>query len=55
MPFRVGMQRSEAGSRLENAEHFLDMGASHVIVTSYVFRNGAVDFERLKALSALTG
>ena len=35
--------------------YYLEAGASHVIVTSYVFRNGAVDFERLKALSALTG
>lgn len=52
--FQGGMQIG-GGICLENAEHFLDMGASHVIVTSYVFRNGAVDFERLKALSALTG
>ena len=43
------------GIHAENAEEFLEAGASHVIVTSYVFRNGAVDFERLKALSALTG
>ena len=52
--FQGGMQIG-GGICLENAEHFLDMGASHVIVTSYVFRNSAVDFERLKALSALTG
>jgi phosphoribosylformimino-5-aminoimidazole carboxamide ribotide isomerase len=38
-----------------NAETFLDMGASHVIVTSYVFRDGIVDFERLTALSAQIG
>jgi phosphoribosylformimino-5-aminoimidazole carboxamide ribotide isomerase len=38
-----------------NAEQFLDMGASHVIVTSYVFRDGIVDFERLAALSSQIG
>lgn len=38
-----------------NAEKFLDMGASHVIVTSYVFRDGIVDFERLTALSGQIG
>ena len=39
----------------ENAEKFLDMGASHVIVTSYVFRNGNVDFERLQKLVSMIG
>lgn len=38
------------GITAENAEKFLDMGASHVIVTSYVFKNGRVDYERLNAL-----
>ena len=32
----------------ENAVDFLNMGASHVIVTSYVFRGGEIDFARLK-------
>lgn len=36
-----------------NAELFLDMGASKVIVTSYVFRDGKIDFERLERLCAL--
>ena len=39
----------------ENASYFLEHGASHVIVTSYVFRNGLIDFERLKHLTALIG
>ncbi len=30
-----------------NAHRYLDAGASHVIVTSYVFRDGRVDTERL--------
>lgn len=38
-----------------NAEFFLDMGASHIIVTSYVFRNGMIDMKRLKRLAALIG
>lgn len=38
-----------------NAEMFLAMGASHIIVTSYVFRNGIIDMERLQRLSALIG
>lgn len=43
------------GINIYNAEKFLDMGASHVIVTSYVFRNGMIDYERLKSLSGLIG
>ena len=39
----------------ENAADFLDMGASHVIVTSYVFREGAIDFDRLKKLVSCIG
>src|SRR2546430_547233 len=35
----------------ENARSFLDDGASHVIVTSWVFREGKVDWDRLKQLS----
>ncbi len=43
------------GVTAENAPVFLSMGASHVIVTSYVFRGGRVDFERLQALTAAAG
>lgn len=39
----------------ENAELFLDAGASHVIVTSYVFKNGRVDHENLKQLFRTVG
>ncbi|MDF2716260.1 MAG: hypothetical protein K0R28_3185 [Paenibacillus sp.] len=38
------------GINADNAESYLDAGASHVIVTSYVFKNGQIDFERLTAL-----
>ncbi|MCD8336738.1 MAG: phosphoribosylformimino-5-aminoimidazole carboxamide ribotide isomerase [Lachnospiraceae bacterium] len=34
----------------ENAALFLDAGASHVIVTSYVFREGRIYFENLERL-----
>jgi phosphoribosylformimino-5-aminoimidazole carboxamide ribotide isomerase len=38
------------GINLENAQSWLDAGASHVIVTSWVFRDGKLDWERLEAL-----
>lgn len=38
------------GITAENAAQYLDAGASHVIVTSYVFREGALDESRLDAL-----
>ena len=43
------------GVNEENAPAFLEMGASHVIVTSYVFRDGIIDFDRLKRLHDLVG
>lgn len=43
------------GVSTDNAEEFLDMGASHVIVTSFVFRDGKIDMERLRQLKALIG
>ena len=38
-----------------NAFRYLDAGASHVIVTSWVFREGQLDLQRLKALVADVG
>lgn len=43
------------GVTKDNAKLFLEMGASHVIVTSYVFSDGKVDYERLKELTSLIG
>lgn len=43
------------GVTAENASEFLDAGASHVIVTSYVFRDGRIDYERLEKLVATVG
>ena len=43
------------GITAENAKEFLDAGASHVIVTSYVFREGKIDYERLEKLVQTVG
>jgi len=43
------------GISLANASAFLDDGASHVIVTSWVFQGGRLDWERLKELVAAIG
>lgn len=39
----------------ENAKEFLEAGASHVIVTSYVFRDGKVNYENLKKMVDAVG
>lgn len=38
------------GVNLENAQSYLDAGASHVIVTSFLFEQNQFSWERLKAL-----
>jgi phosphoribosylformimino-5-aminoimidazole carboxamide ribotide isomerase len=43
------------GVNLENARAWLDAGASHVIVTSWVFHSGRIDKERLAALVSSIG
>lgn len=37
------------------AKDFLDAGASHVIVTSYVFRDGKIDYDRLEEMVSVVG
>ncbi|MDO4307346.1 MAG: phosphoribosylformimino-5-aminoimidazole carboxamide ribotide isomerase [Eubacteriales bacterium] len=39
----------------ENASVYLDAGASHVIVTSYVFKNGKISWENLEKMKAAVG
>lgn len=39
----------------ENAGDYLEAGASHVIVTSYVFQAGRIHFERLEKLREVVG
>ncbi len=43
------------GVTADNAEEYIKLGASHVIVTSYVFRDGKIDYDRLSALVDLVG
>ncbi|MBU1564565.1 MAG: phosphoribosylformimino-5-aminoimidazole carboxamide ribotide isomerase [Proteobacteria bacterium] len=49
-----GMQLG-GGISAENAGQWLDKGASEVIVTSYVFRDGFIDMDRLDKLVAAVG
>jgi phosphoribosylformimino-5-aminoimidazole carboxamide ribonucleotide (ProFAR) isomerase len=43
------------GINAGNAMTYLEAGASHVIVTSYVFENGRINFERLEELLHIIG
>jgi phosphoribosylformimino-5-aminoimidazole carboxamide ribotide isomerase len=43
------------GINAQNARGWLEAGASHVIVTSWVFREGRVDWERLGELAKTVG
>ena len=52
--FPGGMQMG-GGITPDNAPEYLDAGGSHVIVTSYVFRDGYVDAERLQQLIDTVG
>ncbi len=49
-----GMQIG-GGITPDNANRFLDAGASHVIVTSYVFKNGIFNFDNLDKLIKKVG
>ena len=49
-----GMQIG-GGINPENAAHYLEAGASHVIVTSYVFHGGNLDEERLEKMKRAVG
>jgi len=43
------------GINIDNARSWLEAGASHIIVTSWVFREGRVDYDRLAALVKAVG
>jgi phosphoribosylformimino-5-aminoimidazole carboxamide ribotide isomerase len=43
------------GIHLQNAADWLEAGASHVIVTSWIFREGQLDWGRLQQLAAAIG
>lgn len=52
--FQGGLQIG-GGINPQNASGFLDAGASHVIVTSYVFHDGVIDWIRLEELEKTVG
>jgi phosphoribosylformimino-5-aminoimidazole carboxamide ribotide isomerase len=52
--FPGGLQAG-GGIHLDNAEKWLDAGASHVIVTSWLFPGGHLDERRLEALARRVG
>lgn len=43
------------GINAENAKKYIDAGATHVIVTSYIFHDGKLDMERLTQLIEAVG
>lgn len=43
------------GVTADNAEEYLTAGASHVIVTSYLFEGGEFSWQRLEKIKAVTG
>ena len=43
------------GVNPDNAQEYLDAGASHVIVTSYVFKDGKISWENLKKMKEAAG
>jgi phosphoribosylformimino-5-aminoimidazole carboxamide ribotide isomerase len=51
----LGRLQAGGGVNRQNAADWLVAGASHVIVTSWIFRDGQLDWERLKALAGAVG
>jgi phosphoribosylformimino-5-aminoimidazole carboxamide ribotide isomerase len=43
------------GINADNAAHYIELGASHVIITSYVFKDGAINFKNLEKVVAAIG
>lgn len=50
-----GTMQIGGGITDENAAFFLEQGASHVIVTSFVFQDGKIEEENLRKVAAVTG
>ena len=50
-----GLLQIGGGITSDNAAEFIDAGASHVIVTSYVFKNGCINEEKLKKMVQAVG
>ncbi len=43
------------GINAGNAKMYIDAGASHIIVTSAVFRDGSIDYDALRDIQAAVG
>lgn len=58
---KIGLQIYPKGLQIgggvtkENAASFIDLGASHVIVTSYVFQDGIIQYNHLEQISKEVG
>ena len=52
--YPMGLQIG-GGINAENASSYIDEGASHVIVTSYVFKDGKINYENLHKLVDAVG
>lgn len=52
--YKGGLQVG-GGINDKNAEFYLEQGASHVIVTSYVFSNGLINYENLSKINTIVG
>lgn len=52
--YRGGLQVG-GGITAENAQQYLDAGASHVIVTSYIFKDGKLNWDNLHAIVEQVG
>lgn len=50
-----GLMQIGGGINADNAGEFIDAGASHVIVTSYVFKDGKISYANLKKLVKAVG
>ncbi len=50
-----GLLQTGGGITSDNAAEFIEAGATHVIVTSYVFKNGKISYMNLKKLVKAVG
>ncbi|MBR4671284.1 MAG: phosphoribosylformimino-5-aminoimidazole carboxamide ribotide isomerase [Butyrivibrio sp.] len=50
-----GLMQVGGGIKADNAAEFIDAGATHVIVTSYVFKDGKINYTNLRKLVDAVG
>lgn len=54
MAYKGGLQIG-GGVNCDNASEYIEAGASHVIVTSYVFKNGKINYDNLNKIFNAVG